>query len=89
MGYSLGGLIARALVGQLHARSPSFFTKHRPAAFTTIATPHLGVLKYGSWQSQWIHALGKRLFSRTGQQLYCLDTDRGTPFLAVMAHPGE
>jgi hypothetical protein len=86
----LGGLIARALVGQLHARSPSFFDKHRPAAFATIATPHLGVLKYGSWQSQWVHALGQRLFSRTGQQLYCLDgTLSGSPLLATMAHPGK
>lgn len=82
-------MIARALVGQLHARTPSFFDKHRPAAFATIATPHLGVLKYPSWQSQWVHALGQRLFSRTGQQLYCLDTERGGPLLAAMAYPGE
>ncbi|GMK57805.1 hypothetical protein CspeluHIS016_0406390 [Cutaneotrichosporon spelunceum] len=88
-GYSLGGLIARALVGELHARTPSFFAAHRPASFCTIATPHLGVLRYGSWRSMWVHAIGQRLFSRTGQQLFCLDTDLGRPLLAQLADPND
>ncbi|BEJ12904.1 hypothetical protein CspHIS471_0300780 [Cutaneotrichosporon sp. HIS471] len=88
-GYSLGGLIARALVGELHARTPSFFTLHRPASFCTIATPHLGVLRYGSWRSTWVHAIGQRLFSRTGQQLFCLDHDIGRPLLAQLADPND
>ncbi|CAK9782749.1 DUF676-domain-containing protein [Cutaneotrichosporon oleaginosum] len=88
-GYSLGGLIARALVGELNARSPSFFSLHRPASFCTIATPHLGVLRYGSWRSTWVHAIGQRLFSRTGQQLFCLDNDLGRPLLAQMADPND
>lgn len=87
-GYSLGGLIARTLVGQLYAR-PGFFARHRPAFFSTIATPHLGVLRYGSWRSAWMHAVGQHMFSRTGQQLFCLDSDHGDPFLVVLADPCE
>ncbi|WOO81083.1 Putative lipase [Vanrija pseudolonga] len=78
-GYSLGGLIARALIGHLHTRTPSFFATHRPAAFSTIATPHLGVLRYGSWKNTAVHAIGQHLFSRTGRQLYLLDTDKALP----------
>ncbi|KAL1411241.1 hypothetical protein Q8F55_002192 [Vanrija albida] len=93
-GYSLGGLIARALIGHLHARSPSFFTTHRPASFSTIATPHLGVLRYGSWKNTAVHAIGQHLFSRTGRHLYLLDTDKALPkrgknrpLLAVLTDP--
>ncbi|BEI82351.1 hypothetical protein CcaverHIS002_0302190 [Cutaneotrichosporon cavernicola] len=46
LGYSLGGLVARYLVGLLAARTPNFFDKITPVSFTTIATPHLGVPRY-------------------------------------------
>ncbi|EJT46306.1 lipid particle protein [Trichosporon asahii var. asahii CBS 2479] len=82
------GLIARTLIGQLYAR-PGFFARHRPAYFSTIATPHLGVLRYGSWRSAWMHAVGQHMFSRTGQQLFCLDSDHGDPFLVVLADPSS
>lgn len=29
------------------------------------------------------------MFSRTGQQLFCLDSDHGDPFLVVLADPCE
>ncbi|KAK9370973.1 putative serine esterase-domain-containing protein [Lipomyces kononenkoae] len=40
-GYSLGGLIARYVVGELD--NSGFFNKTKPMNFTTFATPHLGV----------------------------------------------
>lgn len=36
-----------------------------------------------------MHAVGKHMFSRTGQQLFCLDSDHGDPFLIVLADPCE
>ncbi|ORY27627.1 putative serine esterase-domain-containing protein [Naematelia encephala] len=90
MGYSLGGLIARYLVGILHARQPSFFSRHKPISFSTAATPHLGVLKYGSTMNTVVHTVGRRLFSRTGRQLYALDREvGGRSLLDVLADPNH
>lgn len=41
VGYSLGGLVARYVVGLLY--SNGWFSKLEPVNFTTFATPHLGV----------------------------------------------
>ncbi|WWD16888.1 hypothetical protein CI109_101320 [Kwoniella shandongensis] len=92
MGYSLGGLIARFLIGQLHARQPSFFAKHRPVTFSTAATPHLGVLKYGTRQNALISKLGRVMFGRTGRQIYCQDEEPdwgGRGLLEFMTDPNH
>lgn len=34
-----------------------------------------------------MHAVGQRLFSRTGRQLYALDDDRDIPLLSTMSEP--
>ncbi|OCF40533.1 hypothetical protein I317_05624 [Kwoniella heveanensis CBS 569] len=91
MGYSLGGLIARYLIGILYARQPSFFARHKPVSFSTAATPHLGVLKYGTLTNTVVHTVGRRVFSRTGRQLYVQDKEAewgGRGLLEVMADPG-
>ena len=36
---SLTAVVARFLIGLLASRSPSFFEKHKPVTFSTIATP--------------------------------------------------
>ncbi|ODN77056.1 hypothetical protein, variant 1 [Cryptococcus amylolentus CBS 6039] len=90
MGYSLGGLISRYLIGLLHARQPSFFARHKPVSFSTAATPHLGVLKYGTTTNTVVHTIGRRLFSQTGKQLYNLDREpewAGRSLLEVMSDP--
>jgi len=48
-GYSLGGLLARYVIGALYANK--FFDTIEPVNFTTIATPHLGIPKYPSFFS--------------------------------------
>ena len=101
-------MVARYLIGLLHARSPSFFVKHRAGTFGTFATPvrfpapclllkstladdqHIGTLRYGSRVNTVVHTVGKRLFSRSGRQLYRLDTEAdGRSLLAILADPGE
>ncbi|WVQ94679.1 hypothetical protein IAU59_001759 [Kwoniella sp. CBS 9459] len=92
MGYSLGGLIARYLIGILHARQPSFFARHKPVSFSTAATPHLGVLKYGTITNTVVHTVGKRVFSRTGRQIYAQDNEvewNGRGLLEAMADPDQ
>jgi len=86
-GYSLGGLLARYLVGILHQRG--FFNNVTPVNFNTLATPHIGLLRYSSLISTITSSLGPRLLSRTGEQFYCTDkwSSTGQPLLEVMADP--
>ena len=88
-GYSLGGLIGRYLVGVLHQRK--FFETVTPVNFTTVATPHIGLLLYTTFRSRMFSTLGSRLLSRTGEQFYAQDkwSASGRPLLEVMADPGK
>ncbi|KAJ3571500.1 hypothetical protein NP233_g3714 [Leucocoprinus birnbaumii] len=88
-GYSLGGLIARYILGILEQRK--FFDNVEPMNFTTIATPHLGQFKYSSMVSSLMGALGPKLLSRTGKQFYCQDkwSSDGRPLIEVLADPDK
>ncbi|BGO88545.1 hypothetical protein NBRC10512_003357 [Rhodotorula toruloides] len=77
VGYSLGGLVARYVLGLLDSRTPSFFSTVRPVNFTTFASPALGIPQYKSFWSRTFRFLGSRLLSRTGNQLY--ERDRFLP----------
>lgn len=84
-GYSLGGLVSRYIIGIL--RYKGFFDKVTPVNFTTIATPHLGLLRYSTLFSSVAHGLGPTLLGRTGSQFYAKDeyADTGKPLVEVMA----
>lgn len=86
-GYSLGGLVARYLLGVLHQRK--FFDTVEPVNFTTVATPHIGIVQYPTWRSNMFAFLGPRLLSRTGEQFYAVDkwSATGRSLLEVMADP--
>ncbi|KAF6761690.1 lipid particle protein [Ephemerocybe angulata] len=86
-GYSLGGLVARYVVGILSQQG--FFDKVTPVNFNTIATPHIGLPRYPSFISSVFSTLGPKLLSRTGEQFYCVDkwSPKGRPLLVVMADP--
>jgi len=88
-GYSLGGLVSRYVVGILHQRG--FFQSISPVNFNTIATPHIGLLRYPSIMSSLFSSLGPKLLSRTGEQFYCVDqwSTTGKPLLEVMADPAR
>ncbi|QIW95531.1 hypothetical protein AMS68_001049 [Peltaster fructicola] len=90
VGYSLGGLIARYIVGLLY--NDGFFNEVEPVNFTTFASPHLGVRspKVGYQVDTW-NWLGSNLLSVSGQQLYLTDNFRetGRPLLDILADPGS
>ncbi|KAF5383782.1 hypothetical protein D9615_003712 [Tricholomella constricta] len=88
-GYSLGGLIARYVIGIL--RQKGFFNKIAPVNFNTIATPHIGLPRYPSFISTFTSSLGAKLLSRTGEQFYLVDkwSATGRPLIEVMADPDE
>ncbi|KIO24698.1 hypothetical protein M407DRAFT_25944 [Tulasnella calospora MUT 4182] len=93
-GYSLGGLLSRYAVGILY--STGFFDdgKVKPVNFATIATPNLGLLKYGTFLSSVQHTFGPIFLSRTGKHFYAKDADEwgageGKPLLEVMSEKGS
>jgi len=88
-GYSLGGLVARYLVGVLYHKG--FFENITPVNFNTIATPHAGLPRYPSFYSSVSTLLGPKLLSRTGEQFFCVDkwSPKGRPLLIVMADPDQ
>lgn len=67
VGYSLGGLIGRYVIGQLE--SAGFFDTIKPILFTTFATPHLGV-KFYTYGGFFRNFLGSRLLGQTGRDLF-------------------
>ncbi|KAF8311489.1 DUF676-domain-containing protein [Clavulina sp. PMI_390] len=86
-GYSLGGLLARYVVGALHAQG--FFERVEPVNFNTIATPHLGIPRYPGFFSGVASVVGPRFLGRTGQQFYHVDkwSEDGRSLLEIMADP--
>lgn len=71
VGYSMGGLVARYVIGLLYARG--FFALVEPINFATFASPAVGIPAHQNWTSRGIHALARRYLPRTGFQLYGSD----------------
>jgi hypothetical protein len=73
----------------LHQRE--FFATVTPVNFNTIATPHIGLVRYPSFFSTLASIFGPRILSRTGEQFYGTDrwSKTGRPLLEVMADPGK
>ena len=90
VGYSLGGLVARYIIGLLYSKG--WFERMKPVNFTTFATPHLGVkTPLLGIQYKVLNFLGSRSLSTSGRQLFTIDTFRDTnrPILSVLADPGS
>lgn len=90
VGYSLGGLVARYVIGLLYSKG--WFSKIEPVNFTTFATPHLGVRTpmLGVRHQVW-NILGSRTLSVSGRQLFTIDTFRNSkqPLLSILADPNS
>lgn len=89
MGYSLGGLLARYVIGyvlrcEVYTKAliwepfrilhqRKFFEKVIPVNFNTVATPHVGIPRLPSTLSTIANYIGPRFLSRTGEQFFCVD----------------
>lgn len=83
VGYSLGGLIARYVVGLLYEMG--FFEKVEPVFFTTFATPHVGVEFFkNNFFDRTANRMGPYLFGKSGRQLFVADSEK---VLVEMANP--
>ena len=89
IGYSLGGCIARFVIGLLHSRSPSFFQIVEACNFTTFASPAIGIPRLPSLGASICRTLSISLMSRIGKQLYAADDYiDGRPLVEVISQPG-
>ncbi|RMD42475.1 hypothetical protein DV735_g2640, partial [Chaetothyriales sp. CBS 134920] len=88
VGYSLGGLVARFVVGLLDHKG--YLDRMTAVNFVTFATPHLGVRSplLGYHNQVW-NVLGARTLSQSGRELFMIDDFRqtGRPLLSVLADP--
>ncbi|QBM90193.1 Putative serine esterase DUF676 [Metschnikowia aff. pulcherrima] len=74
VGYSLGGLISRYVIGCLYELG--FFEEVTPVFFSTFATPHVGVHFFkDAIFDKVANGMGKRLFGKTGFQLFLADSE--------------
>ncbi|KAK9316323.1 putative serine esterase-domain-containing protein [Lipomyces starkeyi] len=68
-GYSLGGLIARYVVGELY--TSGFFNEIIPMNFTTFATPHLGTCSEKPGFARWaFNYYGRNWLSQSGRDMF-------------------
>lgn len=73
IGYSLGGLISRNVIGTLY--SMGFFEEVKPVFFSTFATPHVGIHFFkANLFDKFANITGKFLFGYSGLQLFVADT---------------
>jgi len=70
VGYSLGGLISRYIIGELEKLK--FFDTVEPQYFTTFASPHLGVYFFKS-KFKFMNVLGRSLLGLVGRELFIKD----------------
>lgn len=83
IGYSLGGLISRYVIGLLY--DLQFFDVVQPIFFSTFATPHVGVEFFkDNLFDKIANRAGKYLFGPSGQQLFLADSEK---ILLKMSEP--
>ncbi|KAJ5493236.1 hypothetical protein N7539_001982 [Penicillium diatomitis] len=90
VGYSFGGLVSRYAIGLLHASG--WLDKLEPVNFTTFATPHVGArTPLKGTLGDIYNTLGSKTVSRSGQQMFMVDTfrDTGRPLLSLLADPSS
>lgn len=77
VGYSMGGLIARFVVGKMYTEFDQVFRDIEPQIFMTLATPHLGVEFYNPENStskrifqSLIRRLGSSILGKSGREMF-------------------
>ncbi|QIW96130.1 hypothetical protein AMS68_001648 [Peltaster fructicola] len=90
IGYSLGGVIARYVIGLLY--KDGVFERLKPINFTTFASLWIGIRSPagGIGGAAW-NAIAPRTLSVTGRQMFVADKfrDTGRPLLAILADPNS
>lgn len=81
VGYSLGGLIARFVIGKCFNECMEIFHDIKPILFISVATPHLGIEFYNN--NSWFRAyllnplmkiLGSTFLGKSGRDLFIMNS---------------
>lgn len=90
VGYSMGGLIARFVVGKMFSEFGQIFGGMEPQLFLTMASPHLGVQFYNPNASKFkrvfqpiLRGVGSNILGKTGRELFI--TNRHNDILVKLA----
>lgn len=77
IGYSLGGLISRYVIGELYG--VGFFDLIAPVLFATFATPHLGTTFFSTYgfHAPVMNFLGTNFLGQTGKDLFLQEGKNG------------
>lgn len=87
VGYSLGGLVARFVIGKCFTEYKDIFKDIKPFIFITIASPHLGIQFYDKSKfNSWIlnplkRFLGSTFLGKSGRELFIIDSGSREPML--------
>lgn len=81
LGYSMGGLVARFVVGKMFGEYQDLFEGIEPQIFVTMATPHLGVQFYNPRRYFFkgllqfgIRLIGSNIIGKSGRELFVVDS---------------
>lgn len=87
VGYSLGGLVARFVIGKCFTECKDIFKDMKPFIFMTVASPHLGIQFYDKSRfNSWIlnpikKFLGSMFLGKSGRELFIIDSGNRGPML--------
>lgn len=91
VGYSLGGLVARFVIGKCFTDCLEIFKDIHPFVFMTVASPHLGIQFYSnSFFSSYIlnpikNFLGSTLLGTSGRELFIMGGGSKEPILVRLS----
>lgn len=91
VGYSLGGLVARFVVGKCFTDCLEIFKDIEPFVFMTVASPHVGIQFYGNtFFSSFIlnplkKLLGSFLLGKSGRELFIIGGGSREPILVRLS----
>lgn len=84
VGYSLGGLIARFIIGKLFTECKEYFKDIEPVLFLTMVSPHLGI-RFFNPSSNFLRAMinsgltvmGSSVLGKSGRELFITNMNNG------------
>lgn len=82
VGYSMGGLVGRFVIGKLWSELDYMFRDIEPCLFMTMATPHLGIAFYNPDQKlkgkvlhSVLRVLGSSILGKSGREMFIHNDD--------------
>ncbi|CCH58414.1 hypothetical protein TBLA_0A06220 [Henningerozyma blattae CBS 6284] len=95
LGYSMGGLVSRFVIGKMQNECYEFFKDIEPYLFITMATPHIGVNFYNPTSIvkiilySFLKFLGSNVLGKSGHELFISDGNLNKEPILVQLSKGD